>query len=352
MAYTTIDKPTDYFNTVLWTGNGTTATGITGVGFQPDWTWIKERSVTRSHVLFDVIRGATVQLNSNDQAADATVAESLQSFDSDGFTVGNATSVNQSGETYVGWNWLAGGTASSNTVGDIASQVSANTTSGFSIVSYTGTGSNATIGHGLGVAPKFIIVKVRDAIRYWAVQTSTGAGFEMNLNVNEAQTATSVYWNSTDPTSSVFSVGTNAATNNSGDDYIAYVFAPIKGFSKMGSYIGNGSTDGTFVYTGFKPAFVMCKRTDSTGVWFMCDNKRVGFNGRPNNTATVGNPELSANDSRSEAAGNTNIMDIFSNGFKLISSGAEINGSGASFIYMAFAENPFVTSTGIAGTAR
>jgi hypothetical protein len=251
----------------------------------------------------------------------------------------------QTGDTYVSWNWLASNTTASNTDGSITSTVSANTTSGFSIVSYTGTGSNATIGHGLGVAPKFIIIKVRDADRYWAVQTSTGAGFEMNLNVTEAQTATSVYWNSTDPTSSVFSVGTNAATNNSGDDYIAYVFAPIKGFSKMGSYTGNGNADGTFVYTGFRPAFYIIKRTDTTGSWIMKDNKRPGYN--------VNGSYFVANDSLAESTGSGNVAsDELSNGFKIRGTSSSLNTSGGSYIYMAFAESPFTTSTGVPTTAR
>jgi hypothetical protein len=333
MAYTTIKKPSDYFNTNLWTGNGTTATGITGVGFQPDMTWIKERSQIRSHVLFDVIRGATVQLNPNDTASDATVAESLQSFDSDGFTVGNATSVNQNGETYVGWNWLASNTTASNTDGSITSTVSANTTSGFSIVSYTGTGANATVGHGLGIAPKFLIVKNRSSVTSWGVQTSTGAGFEMNLNNNEAQTATSVYWNSTDPTSSVFSVGTNAATNNSGDNMIAYCFAEVKGFSKFSSYTGNGNADGTFVYTGFKPAMIIVKRTNLSANWDIWDNARDPVNGMEG--------VIYPNDTTAEGRG-TVYLDFLSNGFKWRDGNSKWNASGDSYIYMAFAEEPLV----------
>ena len=334
-AYTTVDNPELYFQTVLWTGNDTTATAITGVGFQPDMTWIKERSQVRSHVLFDVVRGATVQLNPNDSASDATVAESLQSFDADGFTVGDATSVNESGETYVGWNWKETADA------------------GFDIVAYTGDGSNRTISHSLSAVPKFFMIKNRSSTYNWrGYHSSLGADKNISWEMTAAEQTGTNYWQDTAPTSSVFSLGDQNETNQSTYTFINYLWSEKQGFSKFGSFTGNGSTDGTFVFCGFRPALIMCKRTDSTGSWYMCDNKRVGFNGRPNNTASVGNPELSANDSRSEAGGNTNVMDIFSNGFKLIQSGAEINASGGTFIYMAWAEAPFVNSNGVPCNAR
>ena len=332
MAYTTIKKPSDYFNTLLWTGTGA-ENAITGVGFQPDWVWIKNRDAAEQNKLYDAVRGATKNIYSNLANAEGTDANSLKSFDSDGFTLGTEGSLNASGQDIVGWNWKANGSGVSNTDGSITSTVSANTTSGFSIVSWTGSGANATVGHGLGIAPKFLIVKNRSSVTSWAVQTSTGAGFEMNLNNTEAQTATSVYWNSTDPTSSVFSVGTNAATNNSGDNMIAYCFAPIKGFSKFGSYTGNGSTDGTFVYTGFKPAFVMIKRTSSTGNWLLLDNKRIGYNDS--------NYWIEANKTDAENT-TANWIDILSNGFKLRLTGTSGNADGNSYIYMAFAEEPLV----------
>ena len=331
MAYTTIKKPSDYFNTLLWTGTGA-ENAITGVGFQPDWVWIKNRDAAEQNKLYDAVRGATKNIYSNLTNAEGTDANSLKSFDSDGFTLGTEGSLNASGQDIVGWNWKANGSGVSNTDGSITSTVSANTTSGFSIVSWTGSGANATVGHGLGIAPKFLIVKNRSSVTSWAVQTSTGAGFEMNLNNTEAQTATSVYWNSTDPTSSVFSVGTNAATNNSGDNMIAYCFAPIKGFSKFGSYTGNGSTDGTFVYTGFKPAFVIVKRTNTTGSWMMFDNKRNTFN--PEDKFLYSD--------LSNAEGTLTALDFVSNGFKFRNADTFWNASGSTYIYMAFAEEPLV----------
>jgi hypothetical protein len=336
MAYSNIKQPTLYFNTKLYTGNGTTATGITGVGFQPDMTWIKERSQIRSHVLFDVIRGATVQLNTNDTAVDATVAESLQSFDSDGFTVGNATSVNQSGETYVGWNWLASNTTASNTDGSITSTVSANTTSGFSIVSYTANGvSGSTVGHGLGVAPAMIFVKNRSGANDWngLHQSLTGTN-GIFLNLTAATVASSTFWNNTNPTSSVFTIGNHVTVNTNTNNYIAYCFAEKKGFSKFGKYTGNGSTDGTFVYTGFKPAFVMVKRTDSTADWHIQDNKRNTFN--------EVDTSLFANTTDVDTQSATYDTDFLSNGFKLRGTTTARNGSGATYIYMAFADEPLV----------
>jgi len=335
MAYTTIKKPSDYFNTVLYTGNGSTQS-ITGVGFTQDFTWIKSRSTAQNHYAFDTVRGAQKQLYpSTSSAEDTGQSNGLNAFTSDGFNLGTEVGVNGNGATYASWNWKANGTGSSNTDGSITSTVSANTTSGFSIVSYTGTGANATVGHGLGIAPKFLIVKNRSSVTSWGVQTSTGAGFEMNLNNDEAQTATSVYWNSTNPTSSVFSVGTNAATNNSGDNMIAYCFAEVKGFSKFGSYEGNGNVDGPFIYTGFKPAFVLIKKYSAANDWHTHDNKRDTFN-----------PEtryLQPNTSAVETNDTGKALDFLSNGFKLRTTHGSHNGAtGQFFIYMAFAEEPLV----------
>ena len=342
MAYTDIDKSDDYFNTVLYTGNGSTQS-ITGVGFQPEWTWIKCRSDARNHQAYDVVRGATKQIYPNLTNAEDTDVSSLTSFDSDGFSLGSAGAVNVSGQTLVAWNWLAGGTGVSNTQGSIASTVSANTTSGFSIVSYTGTGSNATVGHGLGVAPKMVIVKNRNTTNGWEVyHASLGATKVILLNSTEAEQTSSSSWNNTSPTTLVFSVGSAAGTNGSGNPLIAYCFAEKKGFSKFGSYTGNGSTDGTFVYTGFKPAFVIIKRTNTTGEWGMFDNKRDSFN--------VATKELKANASDAEEV--NGAIDFLSNGFKLKATSAFMNASGSTYIYMCFAENPFVTSTGIPTTAR
>jgi len=344
-----INKPNTYFNTVLYTGNGSTQS-ITGVGFQPDFVWIKDRGQANSHFLYDVIRTATNRLNTNNTNAESTISNSLTSFDSDGFSLGNYAGTNDN-FNYASWNWLAGGTGVSNTDGSITSTVSANTTSGFSIVSYTGTGANATVGHGLGVAPKMVIFKNRDnGTQEWDTYHVglTDATYFIQLNSTNAQNNTNgaLRFNSTAPTSSVFSVGTATTTNESGSAMIAYCFAEKKGFSKFGSYTGNGSADGTFVYTGFKPAMVIIKNASSVTDWAIKDNKRLGYN--------VIGPILYPNGSYAEDA-NGALLDFTSNGFKLRISGASapnVNESGATFIYMAFAENPLVGTNNIPATAR
>ena len=348
MAYTTIDKPTDYFNTKLYTGNGSTQS-ITGVGFQPDWVWVKARSGTygtENHFVYDVIRGANVRLIPNGTTADTTDTTGLSSFDSDGFSSGSKTEVNGSGTEYVAWNWLAGGTASSNTDGSITSSVSANTTAGFSIVSYTGTGSAATIGHGLGSTPAMIIYKKRSATGSWIVyhhkNTSAPETDYLSLNSTNATQDAATAWNDTAPTSSVFSVGTAGSASSA--IYVAYCFAEKKGYSKFGSYIGNGNADGTFVYTGFKPAFLITKRTDSStsGDWNIVDSVR--------NPSNVVGKYLHTN--LSNAEGTASIYDILSNGFKIRESGAGTNASGSTYIYMAFAEAPIVGSNNVPANAR
>jgi len=354
MSYTNgLDKPTDYFNTVLYTGNGSART-ITGVGFQPDWVWVKDRSSANYHYLYDSVRGNNLNLFSNDASAEVNVTTGqngggIGSQASDGFNIVsglvNTNNVNTSGNLYASWNWLGANGTSSNTDGSITSTVSANTTSGFSIVSYTGNGSVATVGHGLGVTPKIFIVKNRTSSNSWPVYSSmTGNGNKLLLNSTGASSS-SGNWNSTSPTSSVFTInGASGEVGASGNNYIAYCFAEKKGFSKFGSYTGNGNDDGTFVYTGFTPAFVIRKRTDSTNTWVMFDNKRPEYN--------VRDKRLGADISDAEASGNTNRLDLLSNGFKNRGTATGSNGSGASYIYMAFAENPFVTSTGIPACAR
>ena len=353
MAYTTIDKPTDYFNTVLYTGNGSTGHAITGVGFQPDWLWIKERSSTSAAFIYDVIRGVNVKLTPSTTDADSTVADSMTSFDSDGFTVGNNGATNESGQTVVAWNWLAGGSASSNSDGDITSNVSANTTAGFSIVSYTGTGTASdTVGHGLGVTPAMIILKNRTEATSWCVaHKSLSTDKVLRLEGTNAEGDIGDGELDSPPNNSStfgFNNGTSGTplkvVNESSDNYIAYCFAEKKGYSKFGSYTGNGNDDGVFIFTGFAPAFVIRKRTDSTNDWVIFDNKRPEYN--------VRDKRLGANLSDAEASGNTNRLDLLSNGFKNRGTANGSNGSGASYIYMAFAENPFVTSGGIPCTAR
>jgi len=333
MAYTTIKKPSDYFNTKLYTGNGSSQS-ITGVGFQPDWVWMKDRdsSATLHYVLVDAVRGTTKAIYSNLNASEENQPGSLTAFNSDGFSIGNMNDVNTNGDNFVSWNWLGANGTASNTDGSITSTVSANTTSGFSIVSYTGTGANATVGHGLGVAPSMIIVKRRNVAENWEVyHQSLGNGQSIRLNLSDASFTTSGRWNNTSPTSSVFSLGVTPAVNGSGDTFIAYCFADVKGFSKIGSYVGNGNADGTFVYTGFKPAWVIQKPIDVVQNWQIHDTKRDGYNPK--------NDNLSSNNSNSEA--DNKFIDILSNGFKLRRSDV-LNVSGDNYIYMAFAEEPLV----------
>jgi len=344
MAYSNINKPTDYFNTVLYSGTGA-AQSITGVGFQPQILWQKSRSAAQNHRLMDIVRGNNLTLK-----PDTTLAEVANSttLDSDGFsfTDGSGENANDSGKTYVAWNWLAGGTGVSNTDGTITSTVSANTTSGFSIVSYTGTGSVATVGHGLGVAPNIVIVKQRTvAGNHWIMYHSAlpSANYFLYLCDTDPQQTATGFFNNTAPTSSVFTIGSDAQVNANTSTLIAYCFAEKKGFSKFGSYTGNGSAnDGTFIYTGFKPSWVMMKRTNTTGEWGMFDNKRNSFN--------VATAELKANASDAEEV--NGAIDFLSNGFKLKATSAFMNASGSTYIFMAFAENPLVGTNNIPTTAR
>jgi hypothetical protein len=352
MAYTTIDKPTDYFNTVLYTGDGASSKTISGVGFQPDFTWIKNRdSGTAPHILGNIIQG--YGSSGTTLKSDSTDAEALNSSTqrlinpgatSDGFTVGNSAFTNGSGNGIVAWNWLASNTTASNTDGSITSSVSANTTAGFSIVSFTGTGSNATVGHGLGTAPSMVIIKRRDSANDWRVGSDALTNWtkHINLNTTAAESDLAVAFNSTAPTSSVFSVGTSPSTNASGGTFIAYCFASIKGYSKIGSYTGNGSSDGSYIHLGFKPAFVMFKNTETTANWGMIDNKRDDDN--------VVKARLFPNLSDTESS-SFDICDFTAQGFKLRTTDSQFN-SAHKIIYMAFAESPFTTSTGIPTTAR
>jgi len=347
MAYTTIDNPGLFFNTLLWTGDGASTRSITGVGFQPDWIWVKCRSTGHDHYSWDSVRTNKKGLEPSDTSAERT--PTLGSIDSDGFSFASLDSFyNANSDTYVGWNWRAGNSSgSSNGDGSITSTVSANTTAGFSVVSYTGTGSNATVGHGLGAVPKWIITKRYDgATENWGVyHASTGNTKYLFLNKDISEGTSSAYWNDTTPTSSVFSIGTNDVVNTSSGVYIAYCFAEKQGYSKFGSYTGNGNADGTFVYTGFRPAFLIVKISSGQNEWTMRDNKRDVDNST--------NHTLYPNLSSTEAGGSGEGIDFLSNGFKLRLSAGSLNGSGSSYIYMAFAENPFVTAgTKAAGTAR
>jgi len=349
MAYTTIDDPSVYFQTLLYTGNGS-ARSLTNDGnsdLQPDWVWIKERNNAVDHQLQDSSRGVTKTLQSNQNYGESTLTDIITSFNSDGFSLGNNATWNGNNDTYVAWQWKAnGGTTASNTDGSITSTVQANTTAGFSIVTFSGnTTAGATVGHGLGVAPHYVQVKRRDrdgdAWRgFWE---PLGNEKYLELNATDGQQdSTTGAWNDTSPTSSVFSLGSAAGIN--GGNMVAYCFAPIQGYSKIGVFTGNGSTNGPFVYTGFKPAWLMIKETISGGSWGMWDNKRT-----PTNTMKI---RLLANTSAADDTSNDNSVDFLSNGFKMRTSSGSFNQSSTEIIYIAFAEHPFVSSKGVPVTAR
>jgi hypothetical protein len=327
------------------TYSGTGATNARTIGFQPDFVWLKSRTNAYWHKLFDSIRGANKPLVSNSTTAELTETTGLMSFDSDGFTLGTSadSTVNNSGvgQTYVAWNWKANGAGVSNTDGSITSTVSANPTAGFSVVTYTGTGANATVGHGLGVAPKFIIIKGRNTPYNWAAWHGSFTGLQRIFpNTTGAVASSASYWNSAIPTSTIFSLGSEATANDNSGTFVAYCFAEVEGYSKFGSYTGNGSADGPFVYLGFRPAFVMVKRFNSTGNWFIWDSSRDTYN-------TVLR-EIYPDSSSAEytRTGSSDSLDFTSNGFKLRFSAtyADRNASGGNYIYMAFAENPFKNS--------
>ena len=328
------------FDATTWTGASTaTSRTFTGLNFQPDLVWGKIRSQAYNNQLYDSNRGVGKALISNATAAEDvnTASGYVSAFNSDGFstTAGSSDNAywNKTNDTYVAWQWQAGqGTNLTNTTGSITSTVSANTTTGFSIVTWTSTGANATIGHGLSTAPQMIIVKARNAAYNWATyHVSMGNGGGVYLNLTNAYGADAALWQNTTPTSSVFSVGINANVSNSGQTQVAYCWAPVAGFSQFGSYTGNGSTDGPFVYLGFRPKFVMWKRTDSTSSWTIYDTTRSTYNA----TGVYLVPDSSG------IEGTYNAYDFLSNGVKIRGTDASINASGGTYIYAAFAENPF-----------
>jgi len=347
MAYTTINKSTEHFNTLIYTGNGSSPRNITGVGFQPDWLWIKNRSIVQSNFLFDAVRGVSKAIFSDTSGAESTQAATQTAFLSDGFTVGNDVASNGNGNGIVSWNWKANGAGSANTAGSINSTVSANTTSGFSIVKYTGTGSDMTVGHGLNAVPKMIILKALStgSDPWWVYHASLGNSAKLRFNeTNASATSADYIWNQTTPTSSVFSLdGANNGSNASGNNFIAYCFAEKTGYSKFDSYIGNGNANGAFIYLGFKPAFVMVKKTSGTGNWYINDTKRDPYNRATHSLF----PNLYAVENATGW-----FVDYVSNGFKIRDTGSEVNASGGTYIYMAFAEAPLVGTNNVPCTAR
>ena len=355
MAYTDIDDPSEYFQTKLYTGtnNELVLTFDGNSDIQPNMIWTKNSGRAANHVLSYTVRGIGKGLY-----PDLTNAEGdtnyISAIGSDGYTIvaTDSVEINRDDDTFVSWNWKTGTSftndASSTSVGTIDSVGSVNTDAGFSIISFTGTGSAGTIAHGLGAVPAWYIVKRRNASEHWQVyharNTSAPATDYLQLSTAEATTDADTRWNDTNPTSTVFSVNTHASVNADASTYVAYCWAEKQGFSKFGSYIGNGNANGTFVHTGFKPAFVLIKIIDNGSQdWFILDNKRSPFN--------LTDDSLAPNQNDQEYTSEANL-DFLSNGFKLRMTSIRVNGAGSNYIYAAFAENPFVTSTGIPGTAR
>jgi hypothetical protein len=350
MAYSNIKDPSAYFQTALWTGSNSQQ-AITNDGnsdLKPDWLWIKQKNGTENHMLVDSTRGVTKYLLSDSTTGEQTVTSRVETLDTDGFTVnGSSNPVNASGGTYVGWQWVAnGGTTSTNTAGTINTTIQTNTTAGFSICTHDGNGtSGATFGHGLGVKPDFIMAKRRDGVTNWrCYHPYLGATKTILLNTSDAAFDSSDSWNNTEPTSTLLSVGSGSRTNATGSPIMFYIFTSKQGYSKFGSYKGNGNANGSFVYTGFKPAFVITKST-STGSWSLYDHKRSGYNPidvwlRSNGTDAESTSAISGDD-----------IDLLSTGFKLRNSDNTINANGQAYIYLAWAENPFVAG-GVPTTAR
>ena len=363
MAYTTIDDPSAHFQTKIYTGNGSSGTAHTNDGnanLQPDYVWIKNRSTSTDNVNFDSSRGATKNVRSNTDATESTNSNFLQAFSTDGFTVGDSARVNTNGDNYVAWQWKAnGGTTSSNSSGTITSTVQANATAGFSIVLYTGNATeDATVGHGLSSAPDVVITKRRSGgTAYWIVSSN-------NLDTNgttggSPDSPRNMYFNTQDAAQSdriirqinatTVNLQSQASANASGSNYLLYCYKAIKGFSHFGHYTGNGNADGAFIYTGFKPAWVMIKKSSGTGNWYIYDTERNGSSGSNTNQA---HKIVYANDTSGEVDNSDRGIDMISNGFKTRNTLDNVNLNGDEYFYMAFATHPFVSSAGIPTTAR
>ena len=351
MAYITF-KPSDYFNNFLYSGNSTART-FTDVGFQSDWVWIKDRTNDRDHMLFDSVRTATKDIHSNNTDSETTIADTLTAFTSNGFSLGTDSTassalVNGGGNNYVAWNWKAGTTSGITTNGSTVitpSAYSFSTTSGFSIVKYTGNGNTTTkVAHGLGAVPKWILIKnLDDSSDNWQVyHVGNGNTTAIQLDNNGGTSGGSDRFYDVTPDTVNFTLGNHVSVNNNGENYIAYCFAEVPGFSKFGKYQGINDADGPFIYTGFRPSWFMIKRVSSGYSWAMKDNKI-----NPRNVVSV---EMYANDQSGDTAGSE--IDFLSNGVKLRTTSGTYNHSGIDYIYMAFAEHPLVASNGDPGTAR
>ena len=360
MAYTTIDDPSAHFQTLLYTGDGTSSQAQTNTGnsdLQPDWVWIKKRAggTARAHQLYDSSRGVTKLLHSNSDGAESTQSAGLTAFGSDGFTVGDDDGIGANTATYVAWQWKANGgtTTSFNESGNNpGGTIQTNTTAGFSIITTTGTGATGTIAHGLGAVPHWWISKQRSNAENWAVyhvsNTSAPETEILTLNTTDATADNANAYNDTAPTSTNLTVHTKNEVNTDGRTYVHYVFAPIQGYSKFGSYTGNGNADGPFVYLGFKPAWVMVKKTSDAHSWYI-QYGSTGIDSGDQGSNPV-KSSLQANSNSADATENS--MDFLSNGFKIRTSGNGHNTSNGTYIYMAFAEHPFVSSKGVPVTAR
>ena len=349
MAYTTINKSTDYFNTKLYTGNGATQS-ITGVNHAPSLTWIKNRTDTSNHNLYDAVRGGDGSnfyfLKSNTNVVQGTNTGCLKTLDSDGFTLGDGNEVNGSGDSMVSWNWKAGTTSSISGGSITPSSVSINTTSGFGIYKWTGTGSTGTIAHGLGAVPKFMFIKNLSSAESWRTyHHSLGNATSLKLNTSDASFSDTGAFNSTTPTSTLFTVGNSDSTNKSGDSFVAYVFAEITGYSKFGKYYGTNSNDGAFLYTGFKPAVMILKRLDvQANSWLILDNKRDPDNLVENYLFP------SETDAEGDGGGSAG-WDFLSNGIKQRNTYGSAN-QASNYLFIAFAEAPLVGSNNVPCTAR
>ena len=347
MAYTTITDPSAYFQAQLYTGNGGTNNIVNGgnSNLQPDWVWTKERNGTNWPSMYDSSRGVTKQISSNVNNSQYNGISGVTAFNTDGYTLGSATNENTNNNTYVSWQWKANaGTTASNASGSITSTTQANTTAGYSIVTYTGNGVNgATVGHSLGVVPQMIIIKRLDAAANWQVyHEAMGPTKAMFLDLTSAADTDASYWSNTAPTTGIFNLGTNTKGNANGGTYVAYCFAGKQGYSKFNKYEGNSNADGAFIYTGFRPAFLMVKNISAGQSWWMWDYARIGYNGA--------NYRLRADQDTAEDADNK--VDFVSNGFKFRDGDNAWNYSGNDFLYMCFAKNPFVATNGVPTTAR